>query len=127
MNEDMGVLTLFPGSFIGGSWIIDPKTATDIDIVVPWWAFDLGIAVANGFELNETDYVVPELAYVLRKGKINLLVVRNEYVVAYKAAVREMLLNPELYVTREQRINLHQSFKRVIRVWLGEEYEGEKS
>ena len=118
-QELLWLRRFFKDSFVGGSYLINPETANDIDVIVPEWEGNkIDVLRANGFvQMNEeygTSEEIPELQSTWRKGALNVLVISNDYVVAYRAAARHMRANPVQYPTRTERIELHQSFKRQI-------------
>ena len=119
------ILDTYEGSFVGGSYIVNSEEANDIDILIspdqwyknylwlksayPQWKYKDNGAIDAGYS---QDHEINVVAYV---GKVNLIVSKPDFIPAYKAAVVEMRRNPELYQTRDERVELHQSFKNKIR------------
>ena len=127
-KKALEIMSLLPGSFIGGSYIVDPTKARDIDVVVSYGVWTLRAEmVMSEFGQSEQRFLErkaeyegnPDVQEIHYYGNVNLIVASDEMLAAYKAAVREMRNNPELYSTRDERIELHQGFKRTIRSWLG--------
>lgn len=112
----------FPDAFVGGSYITNRETANDIDIIVPAWHNPDEVLIANGFILMNEEYgtskEVPELVSTWRKGSLNVLVVSDYYVCAYRAATTHMRDDPASYQTRESRIAIHQRYKKQITAML---------
>lgn len=122
------MMTMMPGAFIGGSYLVDPDKANDIDVVVSssvWQLVAQTVLDAYGpsemrFAERKEEYEGnPDVQEIHYFGRVNLIVATEEMIAAYKAAAREMKNNPELYPTRHDRIELHQHYKRQIRQWLG--------
>lgn len=112
---------------IGGSYITNPDTANDIDLIISAWEFykkeehipweaqgwvkqcnDNGVASELEYD---TDFAI---ICHYRKGAINLIVINNIFYPAYVGAIRAMHNNPELYQTREKRVELHSRFRVAI-------------
>lgn len=127
-----GVVASFDGAFVTGSYLVNPDKANDIDVVVPLLAWKLWISETDRywnvsgvkFTLQESDeddnYAdaeneMYELAEHWRGGGINLLIVRDTFVPAYKAAAVRLSTNPKAYDTREKRVEVHQRMKQIIR------------
>lgn len=121
ITESRELQAKFRWAFVSGSYITNPDTANDVDLVIPEWERPEGVLEANGFTRMNKEYgdsvVVPELNGTWRKGSLNVLVIRSDYAVAYKAALLHMTISPDQYQTREDRIALHQGFKQEITRW----------
>lgn len=111
---------------IGGSYVVDPDTAKDIDVVYVCCDVgrDKGYWKRYGFEWQTNENgnvaeVVYETDHAIqghwRKGLLNLIAVRPEYWAAYMAAINEMVRNPQLYDTREKRAFLHRTMRNKVR------------
>lgn len=107
---------------IGGSYVINPDAANDIDLYVPsYHEPDEEYIRNNGWRrLEQGDEKYPEidnerLHCVYEKinedgFKLNLIVVGACYWPAYVGAVVAMRANRELYQTRDERIALHKKY-----------------
>lgn len=128
----VGVVDAFDGAFISGSYLVDKAKANDIDVVVPLLAWRLWVSENESygtvggvkFELQESesedhyadeDNEMHELHSHWRGGGINLLIVRDMFIPAYKAASYRLQASPKAYDTREKRVEVHQRMKQVIR------------
>lgn len=129
---------------IGGSYVVDPATANDIDVIVHKFNYDDGmltrlnkfgfsrlqqgdkkydemdgqriISVYEGTLPEPGDYLAPEY------HKYNIIVVGEHYWPAYIGAIRRMTLNTAFYTTRDSRIDLHKSLCKQIKEVLGENW-----
>lgn len=111
------VLQLFPGSFIGGSYVVNPDTANDIDIVINELVFSDELATSLDFYTlkagdSKYDNIDFERLTNVYEGhchgvKINLLVIGAIFWPAYVGAVLSMTREPHLFVERESRVDLH--------------------
>lgn len=124
VNKALTITTMC-GAFIGGSFIVNSEEANDIDVVIgssEYGSIKKTYTFLEDFEPSlveqevstEYDHIYELIATYKYKG-VNLLVVRDEFIAAYKGAVVEMMNNPDEYQTREARIELHQRYKQVIR------------
>jgi hypothetical protein len=106
-------------AFLGGSYLTNPSTANDIDLVIAeseyfdyqedFWQF---FQVPNSSE----EYTgIHEIAWTERFRGLNLLIVKDMFIPAYIEAAERMQKSPGLYQTRQQRVNLHQKLKNIIR------------
>lgn len=113
-----GPFGLLPNSFIGGSYVVKGLEANDIDIVVPLFDCDVSKLEAAGFEQYRFESGDPKyeealtdplnrLVFTFRRGNINLIVINNDYLPAYRGVVAVMAANPERYADREDRVHLH--------------------
>lgn len=109
------------GGFVTGSYLVSPDEAQDIDVLVPARASHT-LVLKFGEALGKVQSTVPdeyvgchELVATYRKGTVNVLVVNDDYVPAYKAARRHMRMAPLAYQDRGKRVALHASYKAVIR------------
>lgn len=123
-----------PDSFIGGSYIIDPDNANDIDIVVPQRShsylstdnclkYGLHSYSPTGEEY-EQDVVLEYIIQLYRgNGGINVIVVADHYYVAYLAGKLEYERNPDKYRgNKELRSGIHKQMKQTISDMLTGEY-----
>lgn len=133
------------GAFITGSFLVDRRKAKDIDIVVSQLAWKLHIASTPTFknigrnqqyvsgvlftrqenESEDDDYCdseneMYELVEHYRAGDLNILVIRDVFIPAYRAAASYLEHNPWAYETREARVEIHQKMKAKIRDMLAE-------
>lgn len=120
------------GAFIGGSWLTNPETAGDIDVVCSRDAFDLAVAAdvnLSGYVKESTEQSARyntddddndyELVANWRCGNVNLIVVNPKFYPAYLAAAEHMRNHPNAFQTRELRVQLHTALKNHIRLmWL---------
>lgn len=107
-------------AFIGGSYLTNPDTANDIDVVISetdYWKYESHFLGFRHYDkLDGEQYrEVHEIAWVAYARNVNLLVVKDLFLPAYKQAAFEMQMQTQHYQTREQRIKLHQQLKNVIR------------
>lgn len=112
-------------AMIGGSYVVNPEQANDIDIIVheflhhPEWLNNLGfVALQKGDkDYDEIDHVrlinVYE-RYAVDEKKVNVIVVGAAFWPAYVGAIQWMKYYPHLYQTREQRIELHRGKCREV-------------
>lgn len=112
-----------PGTFIGGSFVVNPTEANDIDIVVPlstWLTACKEKIIPNAVDIltHDDKYNEEVQTYALAEcwqwGDIQFLAIRDDYIPAYRAAVQEMLANPELFQERDDRIAAHKKHRDVI-------------
>lgn len=119
------VMALHEDSFIGGSFVVHLWEANDIDIVVSTSAADhkwLGTNLyRQDFESNPAYDGIGELHSTYRKGNVNVLVVRDDFVDCYREAAQTMKTRPEQYQDRKQRVYFHQMLKNIVRRRLGQE------
>jgi hypothetical protein len=111
------VLQSFRGSFIGGSYVVDPETANDIDIVINELAFSDELAISLGFyTLKAGDSKYDNIDFERLKNvyeghdngvKINLLVIGSVFWPAYVGAVYRMSQEPNFFTERAARVDLH--------------------
>lgn len=128
------------GAFITGSFLVDKRKANDIDVVVGESAFALfrqktetdsflSQIEVNGvnFECQESDDddeygdredEMFELVEHWRGDGVNILVIRDIFLAAYKAAAYHLESRPKDHGTREARVATHQKMKAVIRAML---------
>lgn len=133
--EALALLVRFDGAVIGGSHVVDPNKANDIDVVIPDWAFhgkmhpvsdllELGYEYTTTNKFNTEKYGDPTMIATYRKKNnilisdkdgVNITVCRNEFYAAYLGPIREMQVNPEKYQTRDQRVDLHEEHRQELR------------
>lgn len=105
-------------AFIGGSFLTNPDTANDIDLVISESEyFDQQEHFVKFMRTGgDTGYdTVHELSWTERYRSLNLLIVQDLFIGAYIKAAEMMQMNPKHYQTRKQRIALHQKLKNIIR------------
>jgi hypothetical protein len=113
-----GPFGLLPNSFIGGSYVVKGLEAADIDIVVPLFDCDVTKLEAAGFEQYRFESEDPKyaealndplnrLVFTFRRGNLNLIVINNDYLPAYRGAVAAMAADPDRYAERDDRVRLH--------------------
>jgi hypothetical protein len=141
--DALHLLAEFDCAIIGGSYVVDPVKANDIDIVIPDWAFrgaphpvrqllDLGYKYMSTDKFDKTRYGDPTMIATYRKKNsarddefnllqsiskdgVNVVVCRSEFYAAYLGPIREMQANPEKYQTRDQRVELHEEHRQYLR------------
>lgn len=144
-----GVESVVSGAFITGSYLVDRKAANDIDVVVGESAWCLykathqkdhlllsgKIDVAgtiferqeneddDGGRYGDSENEMFELVEHWRGGGVNILVIRDIFIAAYKAASYSLEANPKKHTTREERVKTHQRMKGIIRNMLLEATE----
>lgn len=141
------VLDELEGAFVTGSYLVDKGKANDIDIVVSKTAWKLhyvehygsdpdeyrdvaGIIFKKQEEEDSSEYAdeeneMYELCAHYRGGGLNILVIRDLYLPAYKAAAYALEASPKYYGDRESRVKIHQHFKGLIRKLLSDAAEGD--
>lgn len=131
------VVSELRGAFVTGSFLVNPEKAGDVDVVVgeSAWAFHLSlnefepyfsqVEVAGlNFELQgdedyeDADTEMYELVSHWRYEDINIIVIKDIYLAAYKAAANALASNPNSHADRKSRVATHQRFKAVIRKML---------
>lgn len=142
------VIEALHGAFVTGSFLVSPSKANDIDIVVSeaaWgWHCAKISALFSGDQLvayhpftkqeaeNESDNYgrsddeMFELVSHWRHAGVNIIVIRDVYYAAYKAASYLLESMPRKYATREERVDAHQRCKKVIRDLLSNSSEGDE-
>lgn len=105
---------------MAGSYITNPETANDIDIVISeteYWKYESHFIGFRKYDKLDGDQYrqVHELAWTSYAGRVNLLVVKDLFLPAYQRAAFEMGQYPHRFQTRKERIKLHQQLKNVIR------------
>lgn len=144
-----GVESVVSGAFITGSYLVDRKTANDIDVVVGESAWRLYKAIhpkdplllsgkidvtgtiferqknedSDGGRYGNSENEMFELVEHWRGGGVNVLVIRDIFIAAYKAASYALEANPKKHATREERVETHQRMKGIIRNMLLEASE----
>lgn len=133
------------GGLIGGSFVVDPDNANDIDIFVGASAFNLFAErrgyrgycdhfVHNGIEFddsfssgreyyesnNEDDALVTTLRSTC--GTYNVIVVQDDFVLAFKMALMRMTAAPEKFKTKAERVSLHHQLRAIIRTFLSDSF-----
>lgn len=128
------------GAFITGSFLVDKSKANDIDVVIGESAFALfrhktgnesflSQIEINGvnFECQESDDddeygdredEMFELVEHWRGDGVNILVIRDTFIAAYKASAYHLESRPKDHGTREARVATYQKMKAVIRAML---------
>lgn len=130
------------GGYIGGSYSVDPDTANDIDIFLStshWDAFlnrtsqyrtdkvvvrdvpfvDSFSTGREYYESNNQDGAL-DTTYRSLDGLINLIVVQDDFLLAFKISLMRMTAKPELYKTKEARVALHHHWRGRIRTFLSD-------
>lgn len=130
---------------IGGSFVVDPNNANDIDIFVGKSAFTVfmerrsyriyspefvfnDIEFFDSFESgreyyesnNEDDALFTTYRSVC--GTYNLIVVNDDFVQAFKISLNIMTAWPEKYKTKEARVELHHHQRGLIRNYLSDSF-----
>lgn len=151
-NKDKGnanaLVEEIRGAFITGSFLVDPDKANDIDVVVSETAWILAtgkdddrrfsmVKVAglvlekqessseDGERYADEEDEMYELVNHWRCEGVNVLVVRDFYLPAYKAASYALLASKPYYRDREARVKIHQYYKEQIRRMLSDAAEGD--
>jgi len=112
------------GYLVGGSYVVDRQAANDVDIIVHQHVYEIGnLHMAGWRELTAGDEKYDEIDHVriitIYEGKIgddkaNIIVVGEAFWPAYMGAINEMRNNPEFYLKREDRVELHRSLARQV-------------
>ncbi len=112
------------GYLVGGSYVVDRNAANDVDIIVHQHIHALGKPKLAGWrELTAGDEKYDEIDHVriiaIYEGRIgddkaNIIVVGEAFWPAYMGAINEMRNNPEFYLNREDRVELHRSLARQV-------------
>lgn len=145
------VLEALTGSFVTGSYLVNRYAANDIDIVVPhgWWEHSRATGVSDEKNGEAAHYVAGcrfvkqepeseddhytdaedgmyELVEHWRAGGLDILVIRENFIPAYKAAAYYIESNPRAFQTRDKRVEIHQRMKDKIRKMLSDAAEGDE-
>lgn len=136
------VLAYKVGGQIGGSFIVDRENANDIDVFTSRtafarycdkrvfgeepYSFEQGVTFDRKQwddcdryqESNKDDALVCTYRSDAEGFNVNLIIVNDEYVVAFQAATNAMRRTPELFKDREARIKLHHGYRERIREML---------
>lgn len=130
-SEHQRVLATIPGSFIVGSYLINPEKANDIDIAIPLSVYqsqacteylsaaDYVMTSKEDAEYDRSDLSCLRMTYRSPDRKINLLIITDEYIAAYKAAVAHAKRHPDRQATRNQRVEMYHYFECKVRELLG--------
>lgn len=122
----IAMLAMYGGApyMVGGSYVVDRAAANDVDIIVHEYNHLYGERKLVGFrELREGDEKYDEIDNVriisIYEGKIgedkcNIIVVGAVFWPAYVGAINEMRNNPEFYLKREDRVQLHRSLCKQV-------------
>lgn len=112
------------GYLIGGSYVVDRQAANDVDIIVHQHVYEIGHPNMTGWrELSAGDEKYDEIDHVriitiyegnIGDDKANIIVVGEAFWPAYMGAINEMRNNPEFYLKREDRVELHRSLSRQV-------------
>jgi hypothetical protein len=118
-------------ALLGGSAIVDYDKANDVDICVPAAKDEDNWHLLGFRRICEGDDKYPEIDHERllavyekepeegkHKKKINVIIVGDMYWPAYVASITAMIYRPDLYDTREKRIELHKGWCQVIRCML---------
>ena len=112
---------------VGGSYVVNPSTAGDIDLYVHEYNEppDSWLIRNEWRRLSEGDDKYPEIdnqrlkcvyEKINKEGfKLNLIVVGCFYWPAYVGAIAAMTARPDLYQTRDARIELHKNYCKQIK------------
>lgn len=125
----------FQQFLIGGSYVTNPETANDIDIVLHEYLHEMpgvheSLQKAGFRALEQGDAKYDEIDHkrlinvyeCIHEGvKYNIIVVGAVYWPAYVGAINSMREHKEQYQTREARVNLHKGNCYIINAMLGEE------
>lgn len=132
------------GGHIGGSFIVHGEQANDFDIFIGRSAFEclrkgpyeFSVRAVNDggqtvtfvnswdtrsdyYQTNNTDDALYG-TYRSTCGKYNLIVINDDFVLAFKISALRMAAAPELFQTKERRIELHHTWRQVIRTLLSD-------
>lgn len=109
---------------IGGSYVVDRKSANDVDIVVHELSHHMHGSQLTGFhKLTSGDEKYDEIDHVriidIYEGRVagdkcNIIVVGSAFWPAYMGAINEMRNNPEMYHERNHRVELHRGKARAV-------------
>lgn len=151
-NKDKGnanaLLDEIRGAFITGSYLVNPDKANDIDVVVSETAWILAsgkdefarfnVVDIEGIKLEkqesssedgeryaDDENEMYELVSHWRCNGVNVLVIRDFYLPAYKAASYALVASKPYYRDREARVKIHQHYKEQIRRMLSDAAEGD--
>lgn len=125
---DVLIKTL-PTAFIGGSYLVAPENANDIDVLclhsVMEQQFLDYLTDCQGFhkvveKAQLTDYGIGEednyeVTATFRKDGVNLVIIKDLFWPAYVAGSKIIAAYPERYQTRPERVDLHMYLKSTVR------------
>lgn len=132
------------GGVVSGSVLVTPVEANDIDIFISYSQFRLYLhtqklygtpyefpytyngktmtftseawASSEEYQANNKDDALVITYRSVPRGKINLIVVNDEFVPAFQWSAWEMQRNPHLYTERPARIKLHHDWRNWLRM-----------
>ncbi|QOE32086.1 hypothetical protein CPT_Palo_027 [Rhizobium phage Palo] len=129
LSEHQRILHNVIGSFIVGSYLVTPEYK-DIDIVIPYSAYmteactsalgEYHCTSKDDPEYDRSDLSCLHMTFRSPDNKVNILIVNDEYIAAYKAAVNHAKRCPEEQATREQRVDVYYYYECLVRHMLGE-------
>ena len=113
---------------IGGSYVVHPEKANDIDVIVHEYKHDIfmeGRLGTEGFrklrsgdeKYDEIDHVRITDIYegtIVGIGKVNVIVVGAIFWAAYVGAIASMRAEPSKYTERDARVELHRRLAREV-------------
>jgi len=137
------MIAIVMGGTVSGSVLVTPLNANDIDIFISYSKFRLFMHTLNldgtpyefdytyhgnklkftshdwasseEYQMNNRDDALVITYRSVPNGLVNIIVVNDEFVPAFKWSAKEMMNNPHLYTNREDRINLHHAWRNWIR------------
>ncbi|QIG69965.1 hypothetical protein EVB84_021 [Rhizobium phage RHph_Y48] len=123
----IGSLLNYSNYLIGGSYVVSPIHANDIDVLLheyehtdtikhKLWAQNFRTLQQGDEKYDEIDHkrLIEVYEGYIDGVKLNIIVVGATFWPAYEGAVRSMQARPDLYMTREARIELHRSLARQV-------------
>lgn len=121
------ILTIGVPYMIGGSYVVSPIHANDIDIIVHEYHYDeqfkQRLADKGFWALSSGDEKYDEIDHMriidiyegrIKEHKCNIIVVGAVFWPAYVGAISEMATNPHQFMTREARVELHRGLSRQV-------------
>lgn len=120
------ILDAHGSAVIGGSYIVDPDTANDIDIYVNQFDANLNAIIDAGYTpISDGHKKYPEIDHerliavyeidTCDGPKANVIIVGAIFWAAYMGAINQMQMNPEQYRSREERIAIHKRYCSMVR------------
>lgn len=131
------------GANVGGSYVVHGEAANDFDIFIGASAFNLlnkdpyqftvktawtDVVFVDSWD-NRSEYYQSNnkddaLVCTFRStcGKYNLIVVNDDFVLAFKISANIMAAHPESYQEKDERVRLHHCWREHIRNWLSDSF-----
>lgn len=131
------VLTMVPGSFLGGSYVVKGADAGDIDVIIPHKEWPQARAALHG-RIEKVRKELPteeedagreldddRLVTVYRRGSVDLIVVADAFIESYRKAISTMVADKPRFAERPARVAVHIYYADEVRIETGRLLEAE--